>query len=267
MALWFSHRKTVLADGLDRGKQSVLATVCPSPHWPILIWMPVSPERWSDMLSELWVSSWETNAPSGCTSFSHVLPQHEIPGLILGGHCVLGLLDRGGADTLVSSFLAWSTVPRQLPQHQPPQNTKLFSMLLLNYLSTISWKEKFFQSLKSSLLVSRKEKETKPNMSKEKITVTPCALESGCRIFTNVFQIQNVQNCLPNDMWFQSKQFIFLLNEYLVYRNGKLCGFQLLNQPPCVQDLCWLFHSNIVYLIQTPNTKRMGIFWLLSWVS
>lgn len=146
-------------------------------------------------------------------------------------------------------------------------NLKSFSMLLLNYLSTISWKEKFLQSLKSSLLVSRKEKETKPNMSKEKITVTPCALESGCRIFTNVFQIQNVQNCLPNDMWFQSKQFIFLLNEYLVYRNGKLCGFQLLNQPPCVQDLCWLFHSNIVYLIQTPNTKMMGIFWLLSWVS
>lgn len=97
-------------------------------------------------------------------------------------------------------------------------------------------------------------------MSKEKMTITPCALSLVLN-FRRYILDSSVEHYLLNDMWFLSKQFIFLLNECSVYRNGKAVWFSAVrNNLHGAQDLCRLFCCNSVYAIQISNIKMMGSF-------
>lgn len=69
----------------------------------------------------------------------------------------------------------------------------------------------------------------------------------------------NVPKYLPNDMQFQSKHFIFLLNEHSVYRNGKLMYFSAArnNLHGIQRPLLITFQVHDVYIIQTKNARLM----------
>lgn len=78
----------------------------------------------------------------------------------------------------------------------------------------------------------------------------------------------NGRNCLPNDMWLQSKQFIFLLNEYLVYRHRKAAWFSAARNNLRVSETSVDHFVVIVFILFRPRTpKRCRFFCLLHWIS
>lgn len=168
------------------------------------------------------------------------------------------------------TLLPWSTVPRWPPQLQTLQKETYNYSLCCCLIISLPFHEKPGNScnpLNPPSQFQGKRKSLSQYVKGKDSCRTMC-FGVWVQNFHKYISDSNVRNCLLNDMWLQSKQFIFLLNEYLVYRNGKAAWFSAARNSLRVPETSADHFAVIVFILFRPRTpKRCRIFCLLHWIS